>query len=300
MVNLLLILNIFILESLLNVDNATVLAIMVKDLPENKRNKALRYGIGGAFLFRGICLFLASWLIKLVWLKVIGGIYLLYLTYTHFTPKKDSLEEGIDKEHNSLFLKIKNKIGLFWSTIILVEIMDLAFSIDNIFAAVAMTNNLIIILIGVGIGIVSMRFIAGWFSKLIIKYPSLERSAFIVIGLLGLKLIILTVFSIESSHTFDFIFSGIMMLIFFLPITSKGFIKRISNILLGFGGVILGILLILYLIVMTFIQLPIILLEVLLFIPYCFIWLLTGNFYSKRLYDYLTNTKPFELYNNII
>jgi YkoY family integral membrane protein len=216
--NLIIILNLFILESLLSVDNAAVLAIMVKDLPKDQQPKALKYGLIGAFVFRGLALLLATYIIKFSFLKILGGLYLCYLCYAFFTPEKDSLEEGINKDSNKLFSFFKNKIGLFWSTVILVEAIDLAFSIDNVFAAAAMTNNIVLIMIGVGIGIISMRFIAQWFVTLIHKHPTLETSAFIVIGLLGLKLIIPTIFSIEVSHAVNMVFSFIMMAIFFIPL----------------------------------------------------------------------------------
>jgi YkoY family integral membrane protein len=226
---LLIIFNLFVLESLLSVDNAAVLAIMVKDLPPGEKNKALRYGLLGAYVFRGICLFCAAWLIKIVWLKIIGGAYLLYLVYGHFTPKNDTLEEAVAANDSGIF-KFFTKVGCsrFWSTVILVEIMDLAFSIDNVFAAVALSDNFWIIMAGVAIGILAMRFVAGWFVKIIAKYPSLERSAFIVIALLGLKLILSGIVEyipemiytkeVMGSHTFDLFFSAGMMLIFFIPL----------------------------------------------------------------------------------
>ncbi len=221
-------LNLFILEALLSIDNAAVLAIMVKDLPPHQRTKALRYGLLGAYLFRGICLFIASWLIKILWLKIVGGVYLLYLAYQHFS-KKEADESGPGETSDSkIFNFFKGKLGIFWSTIILVEIMDLAFSIDNVFAAVALTDNIYIIMLGVAIGILAMRFVAGMFSKLIEKHPSLEPSAFIVIALLGAKLIVcgtldylpgMTGFkAVINGHGFDLLFSAAMMLIFFIPL----------------------------------------------------------------------------------
>lgn len=236
----LIIINLFILESLLSVDNAAVLAVMVSKLPPNQRNKALRYGLIGAYVFRGLCLFLASWLVKVVWLKILGGLYLLYLVYGHFSNKVETIEEEKDPESNGIFKFFKNKIGTFWSTVILVEVMDLAFSIDNVFAAVALSNNFWVIMIGVAIGILSMRFVAGWFVKLIEKYPSLNISAFIVIALLGLKLIISGIVDyipsmshikeIIESHVTDIIFSSCMMLIFFVPLIFKSRIKSKAGI----------------------------------------------------------------------
>jgi YkoY family integral membrane protein len=84
---LLIILNLIVIESLLSVDNAAVLATMVLDLPKEQRNRALRYGIIGAYVFRGICLFLAAWLVKIWWLKPLGGLYLLYLAFNYFKGK---------------------------------------------------------------------------------------------------------------------------------------------------------------------------------------------------------------------
>ena len=80
-------------------------------------------------------------------------------------------------------------MGNFWSTVVLVEAMDLAFSLDNVFAAVAFSRNIILIWTGVFIGILAMRFVAQVFVKLLEKFPFLEISAFLVIGVLGLKLL---------------------------------------------------------------------------------------------------------------
>jgi len=188
---LLIILNLIVIESLLSVDNAAVLATMVMDLPKAQRGKALKYGIIGAYIFRGICLFLAAWLVKIWWLKPIGGLYLLYLSINYFLykPKKEPLEkEAADKKRSLIYRFTVGKMGIFWATVILVEVMDLAFSIDNVFAAVAFTDHIYLIYIGVFIGILAMRFVAQFFVKLMERFSFLEKSAFIVIGALGLKL----------------------------------------------------------------------------------------------------------------
>lgn len=184
------ILNLIVIESLLSVDNAAVLATMVMDLPKDQREKALKYGIIGAYVFRGLCLVLAAWLVKIWWLKPIGGLYLLYLAFDYFkskaTPSED--DDTLNKSENAIYKATIGKLGPFWATVILVEIMDLAFSIDNVFAVVAYTDNIYLICIGVFIGILAMRFVAQAFVKLMEKYPFLETAAFVVIGILGLKL----------------------------------------------------------------------------------------------------------------
>lgn len=184
------ILNLIIIESLLSIDNAAVLATMVMDLPKEQRDKALKYGLFGAYFFRGICLLFATYLIKIWWLKPLGGLYLLYLAYDYFKSKstKSKKDDTLNKEETWFYKITVGKIGKFWSTIVAVEIMDLAFSLDNIFAVVAFTENIYIICIGVFIGILAMRFVAQSFVKLLERFPFMESLAFIVIGILGLKL----------------------------------------------------------------------------------------------------------------
>jgi YkoY family integral membrane protein len=187
---LLIILNLILIESLLSVDNAAVLATMVMDLPPEQRSKALRYGIIGAYVFRGICLLLAAFLVQIWWLKPLGGLYLLYLAYDYFRTKKtpDPGDDTLNKESHWLYRVTFGALGHFWATVALVELMDLAFSLDNVFAAVAFTDNIYLIWIGVFIGILAMRFVAQGFVKLMEKFPFLGTAAFIVIGILGLKL----------------------------------------------------------------------------------------------------------------
>ena len=187
----LIILNLIVIESLLSVDNAAVLATMVMDLPKEQRNKALKYGIFGAYFFRGLCLIFAAYLIQIWWLKPLGGLYLLYLTYGYFKGKStpdDPTDDYVDKKNNWLYRATVGSLGNFWATVALVELMDLAFSIDNVFAAVAFTENIYMICIGVFIGILAMRFVAQAFVRLMEKFSFLETTAFIVIGVLGLKL----------------------------------------------------------------------------------------------------------------
>lgn len=228
--NILLILNLFILEGLLSIDNAAVLAVMVKDLPKEDHKKALRYGLLGAYAMRGFCLFIASFLIHAWVLKMLGGAYLIYLVYGHFSGKTD-IEETKDKSESKLYKWLGGlRLSRLASTIILVEIMDLAFSIDNIFASVAISNNYWIIITGVFFGIAAMRFIAGWFIEIMERYPSLENSAFIVIAFLGIKLVmsamasgfdVASVVAVFENKITDLIFSLFMIVIFFIPLLSR-------------------------------------------------------------------------------
>ena len=94
--------NLILIESMLSVDNALVMGTMVMDLPKEQRGKALRYGIFGAYFFRGLALLLAAWLMKVVWLKAAGGLYLLYLTIDYFRSKstKTTADDTLNKQNN--------------------------------------------------------------------------------------------------------------------------------------------------------------------------------------------------------
>jgi len=227
---LLIILNLIIIESLLSVDNAAVLATMVLDLPKEQRAKALKYGIIGAYVFRGLCLLIAAWLVKVWWLKPLGGFYLLYLAYDYFKGKGDEEDESIDKNSNWFYKSTVGVLGSFWSTVALVEVMDLAFSIDNVFAAVAFTDHMFLFYIGVFIGILAMRFVAQAFVKLMEKYTFLESVAFAVIGVLGLKLFVslLTHFYKDTewahfieSEKMDAVISVFTVAAFFIPVLTS-------------------------------------------------------------------------------
>ena len=224
--------NLIIIESLLSVDNAAVLATMVMDLEPKQRTKALRYGIWGAYVFRGLAMIFAAFLIQIWWLKPLGGLYLLYLVWDWWKSKQaeGKEEQAMNKEGNWLYRNTVGLIGNFWATVALVELMDMAFSIDNVFAAVAFTPNIILVCGGVFIGILAMRFIAQWFVRLMEQYTFLETAAFIVIGILGIKLALSVVehFYPQSavskfigSHNAEIVISLLTVGIFFVPIVTS-------------------------------------------------------------------------------
>jgi YkoY family integral membrane protein len=234
--SMLLILVIILLEVILSFDNAAVLATMVKDLPKDEQSKALRYGILGAYVFRGLALVLVEHILEFWWLKPIGGIYLLFVAIKHFTNKKGAhqeIEEEVETTKKSwLYRYSVGIIGKFWSIVLMVELMDIVFSIDIIFAVVAFSKNIVLICLGVFVGILAMRMVAKYFVVLMEKFPQLESAAFIVIGLLGVKLCLaVMVHFFPSTHwieteEFDLIVSGITLFIFFFPLLKGLFQKK--------------------------------------------------------------------------
>jgi YkoY family integral membrane protein len=174
-----------ILEGLLSADNAIVLAMMVLGLPKREQKKALKYGLVGAFAFRIVTTLAAVYLIKLDIVKLIGGAYLLYLPYQHFSKPAEA-ESGREPP------KAKAWLGMtaFWATVVKVELTNLVFSIDSILAAVAMSPKKWVVLSGGILGIVAMRMVVGQVITLVERYPAIVDGAFIIIAWVGVKLLI--------------------------------------------------------------------------------------------------------------
>ena len=191
-----------ILEGILSVDNSLVLAILVRTLPKEQQKKALVYGIGGAFAFRIVALVFAAHMLRFSLFKLVGGAYLIYLAMKHmfFFFKEDA-----HQPHPKV-------AASFWKTVLLVELTDIAFSIDSITAAVAMSNKLIVVWSGGILGIIFLRFAAGVFIRLLERLPKLEDLAYQLIFFVGTKLL-LESFHIEISHTVFWLMMGVIVIL---------------------------------------------------------------------------------------
>ncbi|WP_027416125.1 TerC family protein [Aneurinibacillus terranovensis] len=170
--------SLMILEGLLSADNALVLAVMVRHLPKKQQRKALFYGILGAYLFRFVAIGIGVYLVQIMWVKVLGGAYLLWMSLKHFLGKDGDGDE-----------EVKAKPKSFWRTVLTVELMDIAFSIDSVLAAFGVSNKVWVLFIGGVLGVLMMRGVAQVFLKLIERVPELETTAFVLIALIGVRMI---------------------------------------------------------------------------------------------------------------
>lgn len=173
------------LEGLLSADNAMVLAVLVLGLPRHQQQKALRYGILGAFAFRITATVFASYMISVVWVQLLGGLYLMYLPYQHFFGHGDGEQRRAAKPARPWL-----GLSAFWATVVKVELTDIVFAIDSILVAVAMSNKLWVIVTGGVLGIIAMRLVIGQLLALVQKYPALVDGAFIIIAWVGIKLLL--------------------------------------------------------------------------------------------------------------
>ncbi len=182
------VMSLVLIEGLLSVDNALGIAAMAAHLPKHQQKPALRWGLIGAYTFRGLALVLVAWLMHNAWVKWFGAAYLVYLACEHLQlhPKAEGGEEGA---------KVAKAAGKsFIATIASIELMDLSLSLDNVVAAVSMVNNeqripeelhIWVVCLGVFIGIAALRFVAGWCIGVIERHPILSYTAFLLVGFVG-------------------------------------------------------------------------------------------------------------------
>jgi YkoY family integral membrane protein len=218
-----------ILEGLLSADNALVLAVMVKHLPKDQQKKALFYGLLGAYVFRFIAIGVGVYLVQFTWLKILGALYLLWIALSNlfhleftmariggvplipYPRRKQKDEEG----------EIVNKGQGFWRTVLAVELMDIAFSIDSVLAAFGVSEEVWVLFLGGILGVLMMRGVAQVFLKLIDKFPELEKAAFILIILISAKMM-LAAFDFHIPHWAFFV----LIIIIFAISLFLGSLKR--------------------------------------------------------------------------
>ncbi|CDI59819.1 Tellurium resistance protein [Lactobacillus helveticus CIRM-BIA 104] len=191
------ILTLILMECLLSVDNAVVLAAQTQVLPTKaEKEKSLLYGLWGAYLFRFIVIGIGTYLIHFWEIKLAGSIYLFYLAFKFFYdqrhPKQAAEREKEEREaaHHKGKKKKKHVLSLFWRTVISIESMDIVFSIDSVLAALAVSSNPVVVLIGGMIGIICMRGVAEIIIKLMDIIPELQPMAYLLIAIIALKLLL--------------------------------------------------------------------------------------------------------------
>lgn len=222
------IVQVIFLEGILSIDNAAVLGALVSVLPAKdmvpwpgplkslgppihrilggQRSAALKVGLLGAYFGRGLMLVLANFVIHNPYLKLLGAAYLIKLAFENLGAP----EPGEEDQTRAKRVEGKG----FWSVVIAVELADLAFSLDNVVAVVALSSNLYIVMFGVFIGILTMRFAAGIFTWMILREPILKPAAYLVVFNIGAELLLDEFAGIEISSALKFMISAGTLILF--------------------------------------------------------------------------------------
>ncbi|MGO2723233.1 MAG: TerC family protein [Lactobacillus sp.] len=186
----LIILTLILMECLLSVDNAVVLAAQTQVLPsKSDQRKSLIYGLWGAYLFRFIVIGIGTYLINFWEIKLAGSAYLFYLAVKFFWDERHP-KTASKQPPKTISAKKHHGLSLFWRTVIGIEAMDIVFSIDSVLAALAISDNPVVVLIGGMIGIICMRGVAELIIKLMVIIPELQAMAYILIGVIAFKLVV--------------------------------------------------------------------------------------------------------------
>lgn len=178
----LILLVLILLEAVLSADNAIALAAIAKSIKEPKlQRQALNVGLVGAYILRISLILAATWVIKYWQFELLGAMYLLWLVFNYFFLEDD--DEGEGKHHSLGFQSV-------WQVIPTIAITDLAFSLDSVTSAIAVTEETWLIVAGGTIGIIILRFLAGLFIRWLQEYTYLEDAGFITVGFVGLRLLL--------------------------------------------------------------------------------------------------------------
>ena len=204
-----------ILEILLSADNAIALASLTRFLKNSEdRTRALNIGITISLILRILLILLSAFLLKYLIIRIFAGVYLIYLFFSNVILKGNNYsDEEINRDYSNF-----NKIN-FIKVVALLSVTDLAFSIDSITTAVAISDQYILVVTGAIIGVIALRFTSEIFLRLIEYFTRLEMAGYIAILIIGSKLILNTIF--VESFLPDFYFYILILISFVWGFSQK-------------------------------------------------------------------------------
>jgi YjbE family integral membrane protein len=149
---------------LLSGDNAVVIALASRSLPEDQRRKAIFGGSAAAILLRVVLTIFAVQLLQYPYLKIVGAVLLFWIGVQLLVPEDEG--EGGIKSHDHL-----------WAAIRTILIADLVMSLDNVIAVAAAADSgppearLLLLIIGLGLSIPLIIFGSTLLLSVMEKYP---------------------------------------------------------------------------------------------------------------------------------
>lgn len=202
------VLGLALLEAVLSADNAVALAGLVQQVhPEEERRRVLNGGLLCAFLLRGVMILAAGWVLRFEAVRLLGGLYLIALALRHFQSQFDPADEGSADGAD----RADGRGRL--SVIALVALTDLAFSLDSVSASVALTDELPLVLLGGAMGVVMLRFLAGWVIGWMDRFVHLANAAYLTVLAVGLRMLArVTVSDLAPSEPMLLLLMGVLFL----------------------------------------------------------------------------------------
>ena len=174
-----------LLELILSADNAVALAAIARSSRQPKQERlALNLGIGMALVLRIALIVVAQWVLQNTWVQLFAAAYLVWLVVDHFKSRSDDSASALDADGSD------RSERPFLKTVLLLAFTDLAFSIDSVAAAVAISDQILLISAGAFIGIVALRFTSALFIRWLDLYPRLETAGFLAVAFVAFRLIV--------------------------------------------------------------------------------------------------------------
>jgi YkoY family integral membrane protein len=171
-----------LLEAVLSADNAIALAAIAQGLEDKKMERqALNLGLVVAYVLRISLLLTATWVQKFWQFELLGAAYLLWLVFQHFTSE----EKETDGHHHH-----GPRFNSLWEVIPVIALTDLAFSLDSVTTAIAVSQEKWLVITGTTIGIFTLRFMAGLFIRWLDEYENLEDAGYITVAFVGFRLLL--------------------------------------------------------------------------------------------------------------
>ncbi len=164
---------IIMIDILLGGDNAVVIALACRQLPDNQRTKGIVWGTIGAIVLRVVLIFFALTLLAIPYLKIVGALLLLWIGVKLLVPEDD--------DHGNVASSDK-----LWAAVKTVIVADLVMSVDNVIAIAGAAESaggdhkMPLVIFGL---LVSVPIIV-WGSQLVIKLMDRFPSVITVGGML--------------------------------------------------------------------------------------------------------------------
>lgn len=172
------------LEAVLSADNAIALAAIAQGLAEPRlQRRALNFGLVIAFCLRVVLILTATWVLRFWQFELMGAVYLLWLVYQHFAPNGENSESTDQHSHKPRFESLLQAIPM-------IALTDLAFSLDSVTTAIAISRDLWLVITGGLIGVIALRFMAGLFIRWLEEFTHLEDAGFVTVAFVGLRLLL--------------------------------------------------------------------------------------------------------------
>ncbi|CAK6694155.1 DUF475 domain-containing protein [Synechococcus sp. BA-124 BA4] len=192
------------LEAVLSADNAIALAAISRRLHEPQlQRQALNLGLGLALVFRLGLILLARWVLNFWPLQLAAAAYLLWLSSTNLLrpgdessgdepepPSEGASATAEQAPHPGAATSSHAGATGLGAVVLTLAVTDLAFSLDSVAAAVAVSDRLWLVMTGGVIGVIALRLTAELFIRWLGLYPNLERAGYLAVGLVGLRLLL--------------------------------------------------------------------------------------------------------------